>query len=232
MTWIDIAHCISPYMLYAGMAFDEPRYIDFAVEQMTKMYERFLDRTCGLLHQTKGFLKNPEFISKDHWGRGNGWGYFTLAVLVRDLPEDSTHRPVVEKYFKDMSYALIKYQNAHGVWKQDIDCDYAWDESSATAFIAFGMGVGLRMGILEYDVFYSAFEKAIKAIADRFIDEDFSTLMCCGGCLCPGTGDEQGTPKAYVTEQYPQKNDHHSFGPIMFAMLEAYRNGICDLGNW
>lgn len=232
LTWIDIAHCITPFMLYAGLYFDEDKYIDFGAEQTFKMYERFLDKTCGLLHQTKGFLENPELISRDHWGRGNGWGYFSLAILVRDLPKDSKHRFKAEKYFKDMSHALIKYQNKHGVWRQDIDCEYAWDECSATAFFAFGIGVGLRLGLLEKDVFEEPFKRAVKEISDRFIDEDFSTKMCCGGCLCPGDGEDKGTAKAYVTEQYPQINDHHSFAPIMFAMIEAYRNGIKELGNW
>lgn len=232
LTWIDVAHCISPYMLYAGLAFGNPAYVDFAAEQTIRMYERFLDRSCGLLHQAKGFLEDPESISRDHWGRGNGWGYFSLTILVRDLPENHKDRSRVEKYYKDLSYALLKYQNHHGVWRQEIDCEYAWDESSATAFIAFGIGVGLRLGLLEKEVFDGPFRRAVKAMTERFIDKDFSTEMCCSGCLCPGEGEDKGTAKAYVTEKYPQTNDPHSFAPMMFALTEAFRHGMTDLDKW
>lgn len=232
LSWIDIAACVSPYMLYAGLALENPVYMDFAAEQTIGMYERFLDRSCGLLHQAKGFFEDPDRISADHWGRGNAWGYFALTVLVRDLPKTNRYRSKVEAYYKDLSHVLLKYQNRHAVWRQDIDCEYAWDESSATAFIAFGIGVGLRLGLLEKELFELPFANAIAAITERFIDPDFSTKMCCGGCLCPGVGEELGTTKAYVTEQYPRVNDPHAFAPMMFALTEAFRHGITDLDKW
>lgn len=228
-TWIDIAACITPFMLYAGLGLHEDKYIDFAAEQTFKLYELFLDKTCGLLHQAKGFYDNPELVSKDHWGRGNGWGYLALTTLVRDLPKNSEHRKKAEKYYKSLSETLIKYQTERGVWRQEIDCDYAWDESSATAFIAFGFGVGIRLGLLDKERFEPAFKRAVSAIATRFINDDFSTNMCCGGCLCPGKDQNKGTVEAYLTEPYPTRDDPHSFGPLIFAMTEAYRNGITVL---
>ena len=219
-------------MLYAGLALEDPRYVDFAAEQTIGMYERFLDPSSGLLHQAKGFFEDPEKITEDHWGRGNGWGYFALTILVRDLPKTNAYRGKVEAYYKDLSLSLLRHQNRHGVWRQDIDCEYAWDECSATAFIAFGMGVGLRLGLLERETFEAPFERAIHAMTKRFIDADFSTKMCCSGCLCPGEGEDRGTTKAYVTEQYPRINDPHSFAPMMFALTEAYRHGITDLEPW
>ena len=228
-TWIDIAHCVTPFMLYAGLALKEERYIDFAAEQTFLMVERFLDRTCGLLHQCKGFLPNPERISSDHWGRGNGWGYLSLTVLVRDLPADSPHRPKAEKYFKDLSLALLAHQNAHGVWRQEVDCPWSWDESSATAFFIFGFGAGMRLGLLEKEVFDAPFRRAVTEMAARFIHPDFSVTMCCGGCLCPGEGDAKGTQLAYVTEKYPLRDNSHAFGPVIFALTEAARHGMTDL---
>lgn len=228
-TWIDVAFCITPFMLYAGLAFKEQKYIDFAVEQTFLMYDRFLDRTCGLLHQCKGFLPNPEQLSSDHWGRGNGWCYIALATLVEHLPKDSIHRPRAEKLFKDLSEALLACQTPRGVWRQQLDCEYAWDECSSTGLIAYGFGLGMRLGLLERKVYQEAFESALNAIVNRFIEKDFSTKMCCYGCLCPGYGETKGTLKAYLTEVYPTYNDPHSFGTLMFAMLEAYRNGITDL---
>ena len=35
--WIDVAFAITPYMLYAGLILNEPKYIDYAVEQCFKI---------------------------------------------------------------------------------------------------------------------------------------------------------------------------------------------------
>ena len=86
-TWIDIAFCVPHFMVCAGRALGEERYIDFAAEQCFKMYERFLDPACGLLHQSRGFIADqPEKLSEDHWSRGNGWGYVGLAALAARQP--------------------------------------------------------------------------------------------------------------------------------------------------
>jgi len=229
MIWIDVVTAVTPFMLYAGLALKEEKYIDFAAEQCFKMYDIFLDRTCGLLHQSKGFMSNPELVSHDHWSRGNGWGYLGLADLVEHLPVDSKHRKRAEKYFTDLSRALIKYQTEKGVWRQEIPCDYSWYESSGTGLIAYGLGIGLRTGLLDRETFETPFKKAIHGIVRYFINDDFSTNMCCSGCLCPGTGKEKGTIKAYLTEVWPCKDEPHSYGALMLALVEAHRNGITEV---
>ena len=226
--WIDAAAVITPFMLYSGLALKEEKYIDFAAEQSLKIYDTLLDKTCGLLHQSRGFRENPSLISDDHWSRGNGWGYAALAELVKHLPKKSRHRAKVEKCFVDLSTALIGYQTSKGAWRQEITSDYSWDESSGTALIAYGLGVGLRTGLLSKEIFDKPFKNAINIIIKRFINYDFSTNMCCAACLCPGAGKEKGTIKAYLTEVYPCKDEPHSYGAFMLALLEAHRNGITD----
>jgi unsaturated rhamnogalacturonyl hydrolase len=224
--WIDVVTAVTPFMLYAGLYFNEEKYIDFAAEQCFKMYEMFLDKTCGLLHQSKGFMENPDFVSHDHWSRGNGWGYIGLADLVANLPKNSKHRKKAEKYFVDLSKSLISFQTQKGVWRQEITADYAWDESSGTGLIAYGLGVGLRTGLLDKDTFEKPFINAINGIVNYFINDDFSTNMCSGGCLCPGSGKDKGTINAYLTQIWPLKDEPHSYGSLMLAMVEAHRNGI------
>lgn len=229
-TWIDIAFCVPHFMLCAGLALGEEKYIDWGAEQCFKMYERFLDRTTGLLHQSRGFIPaHPERISADHWSRGNGWGYVGLAALVEHLPADSRHREKAECYFKSLSEAILAHRNAHGVWGQNISTPDAWDESSGSALFLYCFGLGMRFGLLDRERYDAPFREGLQALVDRFINPDFSTEMCCEGCLCPGTGEEKGSPRAYLTDVYPKHDDEHSFGALMMAMLEAHRNGITDL---
>lgn len=227
--WIDVVTCVTPFMLYAGLALGEEKYIDFAAEQCFKMYEMFLDQTCGLLHQTRGFKDNPKRMSEDHWSRGNGWGLVGLAELIRYLPKESGHRAKAEEYFCDMVDALVPYQTGRGLWRQEIIEPLAWEESSGTALILYCIGIGLRTGMLKGDVYKEVFEKGIQGLGIYCLKEDFSTYRSCPGCLCPRMEGEQGTIRAYVAGKTPQKDEVHSFGCLMLAFLEAYRNGIREV---
>lgn len=229
MIWIDTVWPMT-YMIFAGIALDEPRYIDFAAEQCIKLYEILLDKEYGLLHQSRGFdARDRKLITEDHWSRGNGWGYLGFTELVQYLPESSLYRKTCEEYFKALSTAFLPYQTQKGLWRQELTREYAWEESSGTALILYGFGVGLRLGILPQEKFHSAFQKGIQGLFDWCINKDFSTNRSCPGCNCPGTGDEKGTINAYITERLPYPNEHHSFGPFMLAMIEAHRNKIHEI---
>ena len=228
-TWIDSIYSVCPFMLYCGIMFEEERYIDFAVSQCVKMYGRFTDRSCGLLHQTKGFMKDPEEISGDHWGRGNGWGYFGLTEFLRCLPKESRHYETIKELYLRHTEALIKYQTPKGMWGQEIACEYSWEESSGTALILYGMGEGILNGILDRDKYLPIFDRGINALTRCAVREDFMTLFCCYGCVCPGGAEGKGSPKSYIKEIPPMPDDPHSFGPFMLALLSAHKLGYTSL---
>ena len=227
--WIDVVYAVVPFMLYAGLALGEDNYIDFAADQCFKMYEFFLDKTCGLLHQSRGFMPDKTRVSFDHWSRGNGWGYLGLTELVLNLPKDSRYRPKAEEYFGELSRSLLAYQTEKGVWRQEIPCDYSWYEASGTGLILYGFGAGLRLELLDADIFLESYKKGIAAMVKNFITPEFSTLMSCIGCLCPGEETNKGMVKAYLTEVHHKTDEPHSFGALMLALLEAHRNGITDV---
>ncbi|MDQ0873657.1 unsaturated rhamnogalacturonyl hydrolase [Paenibacillus sp. V4I3] len=228
LIWIDVAMAVTPYLLFAGLALDEQRYIDEAANQTFLMYEEFLDSENGLLHQSKNWA-GPGKFSEDHWSRGNGWGYMPLAELVQHLPPSSVHRPKAEKYFKDLSTALLPYQSKRGLWRQEIPFEYSYEETSGTGLILYGIGIGLRMGLLDKDTYFPVLQKGIEGLNKISINPDYSTERSCPGCLCPGEGEDRGTVQSYVTLMLPHRDEHHSFAPLMFSMVEAYRNGIYDV---
>ena len=228
LIWIDVAMAVTPYLLFAGLALGEQRYIDEAAKQAFLHYEEFLNEENGLLHQCKNFV-GPGLYSEDHWGRGNGWGYIALTELVNHLPDDSPHRPKAEKYFSDLSEALLPHQSKRGLWRQEIPFEYSYEETSGTGLILYGYGCGMRRGILDKDVYLEPFRRGVAGLNEVAINDDFSIENSCPGCLCPGEGDEKGTVKAYVTLKLPYRDEPHGFGPLMFALVEAYKHGITDL---
>ncbi len=145
------------------------------------------------------------------------------------MPNDSKHRVKVEKYFVEHSRALITHQAKNGLWRQEIPEELSWYESSGTGLILYGLGIGLRKGVLQGDEYRSAFNKGIEALAKYCLYDDFSTHLSCPGCMTPGTGEDKGTPKSYITELSPKSDEPHSYSCIMLALLEAMRNGITDI---
>ncbi len=227
--WIDIAFCVTPFMLYSGLVLNEPKYIDYAVDQCFKMYDIFMDKSNGLLHQTRGFMEDPDKISEDHWSRGNGWGIIGMVELVRYLPKDHPkYNEAVEK-FKAHCAALIKYQDFRGLWRQEIPEKLAWEESSGTGLILYAIGIGIRMGVLDKETYMPVFKKGIDGLYQFCVTPDYSVEKCCSGCLCPGVGEMKGTVEAYLVIPTPVKNDSHAFGPVILAMVEAEKNGIENL---
>lgn len=228
LIWIDVAMAVTPYLLFAGLALEENRYVDEAVRQTILMYDVFRNPENGLLHQSRNF-NGPGRFSEDHWSRGNGWGYIALTELIRFLPADSPHREKVEAYFVDHSKAFLPHQSRRGMWRQEIPLDLSYEETSGTGLILYGFGAGLRAGLLDEATFRPAFERGVRGLVDVAVNPDFSINNSCPGCLCPGEGDEKGTVRAYVTLRLPYRNEHHGFAPVMYALAEAHRNGITEV---
>lgn len=228
LIWIDVAMAATPYLLFAGLALGNQCYINQAAEQAFLMYNEFYDPETGLLHQSKNFNGAGRY-SADHWSRGNGWGYIALTELVQYLPTDSVHRARAEKYFVDLSAAILNCQNSRGLWRQEMTLDTAWEESSGSALFLYGFGVGLRTGILAPEKYAAAFAHGIQGLGQYCIGKDLTTYQTCQGCLCPGNGPDKGTVHAYLTAVKAKPNDEHSWGPFMLALAEASLHGIHDL---
>lgn len=227
--WIDTLFAVVPFMLFAGLSLKKNVYVDFAADQCLRMIEELMDSRCGLVHQCRGFLEDPERCSEDHWSRGNGWGYAALAELIRYLPQEHPMRRKAENLFISFSAAILPYQTEHGLWRQEMTEDSAWEESSGTALLLYGLGIGLRCGLLHEERFIAAFANGIDGLVRYCVHPDFSTEKSCPGCLCPGEGPVKGSIQAYVTEKSPEKDEHHSFGAFMLALVEAWRNGITEI---
>jgi len=225
--WIDAAAAVTPYLLYAGNASGDERFVDEAVRQTLSMYDALLDPACGLLHQCRGFVA-PGVVSQDHWSRGNGWGFFALAELVRGLPPGSRHAGEVAKRFTDLSAALLPHQSPNGVWRQEIPLPSAYEETSGSGLILYGLGVGLRHGLLDPTRYGPAFARGVAGLTRLAVNADLSTENSCRGTLCPGTGAAKGTVAAYL-ERRPHRDEPHGFGPLLLALAEAELAGIADL---
>jgi len=92
LIWIDVAFAVTPFLLFAGLAFDHDPYLEEAFQQTAKMIRVFRFEETGLLFQSKN-MRGPGHMSEDHWSRGNGWGALALAELAVHLPDEHRRKP-------------------------------------------------------------------------------------------------------------------------------------------
>ncbi len=218
--WIDCAFAVSTYLLYAGLSTGNQDYIEYAAFYALKLWEIFRDPATGLVFQARSYanLADGE-ISTDHWSRGQGWLSMAFVSLLRDYPADGPRRKEIEAAAKDFYTAVLKYQDADGVWHQELPNFDSFVETSGTALLLAGIGQAVESGILP-KCKKKAFLKGLGGLM-AYVDPDGSIGHTCMGNLAPG----KGTPADYEIRHF-YFNERHAFGPVVLALTQAVRLGI------
>jgi len=216
--FIDTAFAVTPYLLYAGLAENREDYVDFAVFQTLELFRILRDPRTGLLHQGRGF-QGVNVISEDDWSRGNGWGAVGLAALMRDLPATHPRRKEVEALARDFFGAVLRHQDADGLWHQEMTDRTSYTETSGSGLLLYGLGVALERGIIDRKCEANLIQGLTGLTA--YIAADGSVSHTCPGCLCPG----RGTKEDYKSRVWAY-NDPHAFGAIVLAYAQALKLGI------
>jgi unsaturated rhamnogalacturonyl hydrolase len=208
--WIDDVYMIASLQVRAFEATGRSVYLERAALEVADYLER-LQEPNGLFHH------GPE--APFFWGRGNGWVAAGLAELISALPAANSHFNSISAGYAKMMRALKAHQCADGMWRQLVDREDAWKESSATAMFAYAMAVGAERGALPAEEYAPAVGKAWDALVEYITP---------GGRLrgiCAGTG--QSKDAAYYLERPRVDGDLHGQAAMLWlcgAML-AGRGG-------
>jgi len=169
--WIDDMFMITAIQAQAYRVTEDSKYIDRAAKEMV-LYLDEIQLDNGL------FYHSPE--AHYSWGRGNGWMAVGMAEILRILPKKNPNRErIMEGYHKMMS-ALLKYQKEDGMWRQIIDDEEAWKETSATAMFTYAMITGVNQGWLNKKAYGTAARKGWLALTDYINADDELTEVCAG----------------------------------------------------
>jgi unsaturated rhamnogalacturonyl hydrolase len=206
--WIDDMYMVGMLQIQAYRATRVPMYADRAALQLTAYIEK-LQQPNGL------FFHGPEFHY--HWGRGNGWVATSMAEVLKSLPSGHPRRPAVMAGYRKMMAALLKFQSDNGMWRQLIDYEYSWAESSCTAMFAYAMTVGVHRGWLEEAGYKTAVGKAWKALCAH-VDRDGQVRE-----ICVGTG--QTDDIEFYLNRPRTLGDFHGQAPVLWLINERLETG-------
>jgi len=135
--WIDDMYMLTILQLEAYRATHDPKYLERDTQEMVSY--------LGKLQQRNGLFYHAPDVPF-FWGRGDGWVAAGMAETLRDLPLDHPQRPIILNSYQKMMAALLRYQGKDGMWRQLIDQDDAWPESSSSAMFTFAMITGVENG--------------------------------------------------------------------------------------
>ncbi|WP_089892350.1 glycoside hydrolase family 88/105 protein [Kriegella aquimaris] len=169
--WIDDMFMITAIQAQAYRATKNREYVDRAAKEMV-LYLDEIQLDNGL------FYHSPE--AHYSWGRGNGWMAVGMAEILRILPKDNPDRTRIMAGYQKMMSALLKYQENDGMWRQIIDDEEAWKETSATAMFTYAMITGVKEGWLKKKAYGAAARKSWLTLVDYINVDDELTEVCAG----------------------------------------------------
>ena len=204
--WIDDMYMLTLLQLESYRATSERKYLDRDALEMAA----YLDR----LQQPNGlFFHAPDVPF--YWGRGDGWVAAGMAEMLRDLPQDHPQRKRIMEGYRAMMSALLKYQGKDGMWRQLIDHDEAWPESSSSAMFTFALVTGVKNCWLDAATYGPAARRAWIAVVG-YIDQNQDITN-----VCEGTGKQNSYD--YYLARKRRTGDFHGQAPVLWAASALLR---------
>jgi rhamnogalacturonyl hydrolase YesR len=197
--WIDDLYMIGMLQMQAYRATGDEIYAHRAARQLAE-YLPELQRDNGL------FYHSPD--APIFWGRGNGWVAVAMAEVLASLPREHVLRATIGLHYARMMHALLDYQGDDGMWRQVVDYEPSWAESSATAMFAYAMIVGVQGELLPQEPYRYAIDRAWAALTAR-VDADGNLAA-----VCIGTGKDSDL--AYYLARPTVAGDFHGQAPLLW----------------
>ena len=198
--WIDDMYMLTILQLEAYRATGDRKYLDRDALEMASYLIR--------LQQPNGLFYHAPDVPY-YWARGDGWVAAGMAEILRDLPADHPQRARIMTGYKLMMGTLLKYQGKDGMWRQVIDHEEAWPESSSSAMFAFAMITGVKNGWLDAATFGPAARRGWIAVTG-YIDQNDDVTN-----VCEGTAKQNDLE--YYLERKRRTGDFHGQASVLWA---------------
>ncbi|MDL2208332.1 glycoside hydrolase family 88 protein, partial [Parabacteroides sp. OttesenSCG-928-O15] len=198
--WIDDMYMITIVQSKAYKVTGNEEYIRRSAHEMV-MYLDSLQRPNGL------FYHAPH--APMYWGRGNGWMAAGMTELLKNLPETNPNYPRIMQGYLKMMDSLKAYQSENGMWRQLVDDETCWYETSCTGMFAYAMITGVKKGWLPEE-YAEVARKAWIALVP-YINESGDITE-----VCAGTGTEND--RQFYHNRPRITGDYHGQAPVLWCV--------------
>lgn len=143
------------------------KYLEFMYNEYKYTTDYLYDKEEELYFRDSNYFTRKEANGeKVFWGRGNGWVFAGLPIIIRELPGKYENKDYFVTIYKKMAAKLISLQQPDGSWHASLldPASYPNPEMSATAFFVFGLAWGVDNGYLDKAIYLPAVVKGWKSM--------------------------------------------------------------------
>lgn len=143
-----------------------------AADQLLRLRGALRDPKTGLYVHGRGFLGSRETLTAVNWGRGQAWVLRGLVETLSYLPPESSEAQQVHGVLQELGESLLRYQDSQGFWRQVVDRDDSYRETSCTGLISYYFARAVKQGFLAERQYRRASRRAFRALMAQKISAD------------------------------------------------------------
>lgn len=152
----------------------DPKYLEYGDKEFWAAADYLFSDEYGLFFRdSRYFDAKSDNGEPVFWGRGNGWVFAAIPMIIEELPEGHPSRARYIELYKKHAEGLMALQKEDGYWPASLmDPDKVkTPEVSGTGFITFGLAWGVNNGILNDQRSKDIVEKGWSAITQAVTDD-------------------------------------------------------------
>jgi unsaturated rhamnogalacturonyl hydrolase len=152
----------------------DPKYLEYGDKEFWASADYLFSDEYGLFYRdSRYFDAKSDNGEPVFWGRGNGWVFAAIPMIIEELPEGHPSKERYIELYKKNAEGLMALQKEDGYWPASLmDPDKVkTPEVSGTGFITFGLAWGVNNGILTDQRSKEIVEKGWKAITEAVTDD-------------------------------------------------------------
>jgi len=229
--WLDGLYMEGPFNAEYAVRSNDHIALNDVIRQLLVTYEVMKNPTTGLLKHAFDESRGQRWsdietgLSPHYWSRSIGWYLMAVIDVLDFVPMDHPDRSKLVDIVKNLSCALIPYQDESGMWYQVPDeskREGNYLETSATSMFAYSFYKATRLGYLDSS-YVSYANKALDGIKRLYLTSDGQELHLGGICSVAGLGGNpyrDGSFKYYIKEKIAT-DDFKGVGPFILALVES-----------
>jgi rhamnogalacturonyl hydrolase YesR len=166
-SWSDALFMAPPVYAALYSLTKEEIYLTYLNDEFKTSVDSLYDQAEKLFYRDNLRISEREPNGmKQFWGRGNGWVFGALPLIIDNLPENSLCRVYYIELFREMAESVLRSQSKNGFWHASLldPQTYPMPENSASAFMCYGLAWGIRNGYLEEKKYRPALVKGWKSL--------------------------------------------------------------------
>lgn len=181
--WADTLFMSCIYLCKLSRNLGEKKYADEAIKQLRLHHEFLKDKNTGLFYHGYS-CETKDNLSAILWARANAWITASTVEILELLPDDFEGRDEILESLNEQIAGYAKYQKENGMLTTIINDPASYEETSATAGMAYGICRGIKNGYISSDYEYM-YKKAVESVVSKIDSEGYVRGVSSGTPICP-----------------------------------------------